>query len=181
MRFGTWKIRSLYRSCSLSTVARELARYKLDLVGVQAVRWGKRGTVRTGDYIFLCGKGNETHQLGAAFFIHHKIVSAVKREEFVSDRTLYIVLRSRLSNIVVLMCMNEMRRKMIIKRQFLWGIRAVFEDFPKYHIKILLGDCNVKVCREDIFKPTVRNESLHQDSNDDGVRIVNFVTEKTSC
>jgi len=31
---------------------------------------------------------------------------------------------------------------------------------------------------EDIFKPTVGNESLHQDSNDDGIRIVNFVTEK---
>jgi len=70
---------------------------------------------------------------------------------------------------------------MMIKRQFLWGIRAVFEDFPKYHIKIMLGDCNVKVCREDIFKPTVGNESLHQCSNDDGVRIVNFVTEKTNC
>jgi len=32
MRFGTWNVRSLYRSGSLSTVATELARYKLDLV-----------------------------------------------------------------------------------------------------------------------------------------------------
>jgi len=102
MRFGTWNVRSLYSSCSLSTVATELARYKLDLVGVQAIRCGKRGTVRTGDYIFLCGKGIETHQLGAGFFVHHKIVSAVKREEFVSDRTLHLVLRGRLSNIFVL-------------------------------------------------------------------------------
>jgi hypothetical protein len=35
MRFGTWNVRSLNRSGSLMTVARELARYKLDLVGVQ--------------------------------------------------------------------------------------------------------------------------------------------------
>jgi hypothetical protein len=32
--------------------ARELARYKLDLVGVQEVRWDKGGTVRAGDYNF---------------------------------------------------------------------------------------------------------------------------------
>jgi hypothetical protein len=32
----------------LTTVARELARYKLDLVGVQGVRWHKGGTVRAG-------------------------------------------------------------------------------------------------------------------------------------
>jgi hypothetical protein len=30
--------------------------------------------------------------------------------------------------------------------------------------------------REDIFKPTIGNGSLHRDSNDNGVRIVNFAT-----
>jgi hypothetical protein len=42
-----------YRSGSLVTEARELARYKLDLVGVQEVRWDKRGTARARDYIFF--------------------------------------------------------------------------------------------------------------------------------
>jgi exonuclease III len=39
MRFGTWNVRSVYRSGSFKTVARELGKYKLDLVGVQEVRW----------------------------------------------------------------------------------------------------------------------------------------------
>jgi len=47
--------------------ARELARYKLDLVGVQEVRWNKEGTVKAGDYSFFYGKGNENHQLGTGF------------------------------------------------------------------------------------------------------------------
>ena len=38
MRFGIWNVRSLYRADSLKAAARELARYKLDLVGVQGVR-----------------------------------------------------------------------------------------------------------------------------------------------
>jgi len=42
-------------------------------------------------------------------------------------------------------------------------------------MKILLGGFNVKG-RENIFKPTIGNESLHQDSNDNGVRIVKFAT-----
>jgi len=45
-------------------------------------------------------------------------------------------------------------------------------------MKILLGNFNAKVGRENIFKPTIGNESLHQDSNDNGVRIVNFATSK---
>ena len=43
-------------------------------------------------------------------------------------------------------------------------------------MKILLGDFNTKLGREDIFKPTVGSENLHQDNNDTGVRIVNFAT-----
>ena len=54
----------------------------------------------------------------------------------------------------------------------------MFDHFPKYHMKILLGDFNAKVGREDIFKPKIGQESLHQDSNDNGVRIVNFATSK---
>jgi len=45
-------------------------------------------------------------------------------------------------------------------------------------MKILLGDFNAKVGRENSFKPTIGNESLHQDSNDNVVRIVNFATSK---
>jgi hypothetical protein len=54
----------------------------------------------------------------------------------------------------------------------------MFDKFPKYYMKILLGDFNAKVGKEDIFKPTIGNESLHKISNDNGVRLVNFVTSK---
>jgi hypothetical protein len=45
-------------------------------------------------------------------------------------------------------------------------------------MKILLGDFNAKVGREDIFKPTIGNESLHEISNDNEHRLVNFVPSK---
>jgi hypothetical protein len=56
MRFGTWDVWILYRSVSLETIARELGKYKLDLVGVQEVRWDKGGTERAEDYKVLVGK-----------------------------------------------------------------------------------------------------------------------------
>ena len=49
MRFGTRNVRSLHRSGSLTAAVRELARYKLDLVSVQEVRWDKGDTVTAGD------------------------------------------------------------------------------------------------------------------------------------
>jgi hypothetical protein len=54
----------------------------------------------------------------------------------------------------------------------------VFDQFPRYYTKMLLGDYNAKVGREDIFKPIIGNESLHEASNDNGVRVVNYATSK---
>jgi hypothetical protein len=50
MRFGTCNIRILYRAGSLRTVAEEVSKYKLDIVGVQEVRWGGGGTEPAGEY-----------------------------------------------------------------------------------------------------------------------------------
>jgi len=68
MTFGIRNIRGLYRSGLLTAAATEMARYKLDFVGVQEVRWGKEGTVRAVDYNCFHGEGNENHQLGTGFW-----------------------------------------------------------------------------------------------------------------
>jgi hypothetical protein len=47
---------------------REQARYKLDLVGVQEVRWEGGGTEPAGEYTFFYGKGKENHELSTVFF-----------------------------------------------------------------------------------------------------------------
>ena len=58
------------------------------------------------------------------------------------------------------------------KDSFYEELEQDINHFPKYHMKILLGDFNAKVERENIFKLTIGNESLHQDSKDSDVRIV---------
>jgi len=55
-------------------------------------------------------------------------------------------------------------------------LEQVFNHFPMYRMKIILGDYNAEVGKENIFKRTIGNESLHQESNDIGVRIMNFAT-----
>jgi len=179
MKLGTWNVRSFYRAGSLKAAARELARYKLDVVGVQEVGWDKEGTVRAGDYNFFYGKRKREPSTGNRFFVHCRLVSAVKRIEFVSDRLSYIVLRGRwLHNVLVNVHAPSEEKSVELKDSFYEELEEVFDHFPKYHMKILLGDFNAKVGRKDIFKPIIGQESLHQDSNDNGVIIVNFATSK---
>ena len=70
MRFGTWNVWSLYRAGSFTAAGKELARYKLDLVGMQEVSWDQGDTVRARSYNFFYGKGNKNHQLGTGFIVY---------------------------------------------------------------------------------------------------------------
>jgi hypothetical protein len=90
MRFGLWNVMSMYRVGCLMTVSRELSRYKLDLVGMQEVTWEGGATEPAGEYTFFYGKENENHELSTGFFVHKRIISAVKRAESISNRMLYI-------------------------------------------------------------------------------------------
>jgi hypothetical protein len=65
-----------------------------------------------------------------------------------------------------------------VKNSFYEELERVFDKFPKCHMKILLGDINAKVGKEDIFKLTIGNESLHKISNDNRVKVINFATSK---
>jgi hypothetical protein len=69
---GTWNVRSLYRSGSLSRAARELSRYKLDIVGVCRLGETKGAQLEQGIMFFIYSiyvyTDNENHQFGTGFF-----------------------------------------------------------------------------------------------------------------
>ena len=91
----------------------------------------------------------------------------------------YTVLRGRWCNIFGLNAHAVRQEKSVdSKDSFYEELEQDADHLPKYHKKILLGDFKEKLGREDIFKLTVGNESLYQDINNNGVRIVNVATSK---
>jgi hypothetical protein len=54
----------------------------------------------------------------------------------------------------------------------------VIDQFPRYDMKILLGNFSAKVCTEDIFKLAIRYDSSHEISKDSGVTAGNVAASK---
>ena len=140
---------------------------------------GQMGHSKRRRLYFFQWKRNSKSSVCNKIFVNQRRASAVKRLEFVSDRVSYIVLRGRWCNIIVLNVHAPSEDKSDdSKDSFYEELEQFFDHFPRY-MKVLLGDFNPKVGRENIFKTTFGNEGLHQDSNDNGVRIANFATSKS--
>jgi hypothetical protein len=90
----------------------------------------------------------------------------------------YIILIGHWCNIVVLNVHAPCEDKSNDVKDSYVELGCVFNQIPRYDMKILLDDFNVKVGREEIFKVTIGNESSHKVSNDSGVKVVNFATSK---
>jgi hypothetical protein len=89
--------------------------------------------------------------------VYTRIISAVKRVEFVSGRLSYIMLRGSCHIIILNIHALTEAKTDDVKNSFYEELEVVFDKFLKYHVKILLEDFNAKVSRDDIFKPTIGN------------------------
>jgi hypothetical protein len=176
MRFGTRNVRRPYRVGYLMTVAKGIPKCKLDLVGVEEVRWDRTNRQI---YIFLWKAEWESWIGYRFFFVHKGIILAIKRVEFVSDRISYIILRGHCCKSIVLNVHAPTEDKIDDKNiSFYEGLDCVLDKFPKYCIKIMLRYLNAKVVRENIFKPATGNDCLHKISNGNGVILAHFATSK---
>lgn len=67
--------------------------------------------------------------------------------------------------------LSKVRGNAVVKRGVvLRGFRFLILSVSEHHVKILFGDFFAKLLKEDIFKPTSENESLHEISNASGFR-----------
>jgi hypothetical protein len=122
----------------------------------------RRDCKSRGVYFFLWQRA-EKSSIGNRIFCTPENSMSNQESGVVRDSMSHIVLRGRWCNIIVLNAHAPTQEKGDdSKDSFYEELEGVFDHSPKYHMKILLGDFNAEVGREDTFQPTIGNESLHR-------------------
>ena len=98
--------------------------------------WDNGGPGKKGIIIFIW-RMKRISSIGKKIFVHHRILSTVKTEQFVRDRMSYIVLRGRWCNIVLNMHAPSEEKSYDSKDSFYEELEQVLEHFPKYRMKII--------------------------------------------
>ena len=61
-----------------------------------------------------------------------------------------------------------------MKDEFYEKLQEIYNRSPARDIKIILGDLNAKVGREVIYRPAIGMHSLHENSHDNGCRLIDL-------
>ena len=51
------------------------------------------------------------------------------------------------------------------------------QKIPKYDIKIVIGDANAKIGKEQRYQHLIRKESKHEETNENGENLIEFAQE----
>jgi hypothetical protein len=65
-----------------------------------------------------------------------------------------------------------------VEKDEFYSLLNVLNDIPANCIQIILVDFNAKIGKENFFRPIIGIHSLHEESNDNGCRLVAFATER---
>ncbi|KAF0753759.1 craniofacial development protein 2-like [Aphis craccivora] len=153
----------------------EINRYSVDIVRLQEIRWPGSGNLKSENMtVFFSGKNNGNTRMGLS-----SVSRLVKKFEPINDRICYIVLTEKTFDTVIVNCYAPTETADCeLKDLFYDDLDRVLENIPRESIKIVVGDFNAQVGWENIIKPIVGKESLHQESNNNGMRLISLCTDK---
>ncbi|KAL4083606.1 hypothetical protein QTP88_028922 [Uroleucon formosanum] len=133
----------------------------MDITAIQEVRW----------------TNSDKHKHGVGFVIKDNVATNIVRFQPISDQICYIELKCKWYNMFLINCYAPTEDKSDdIKNKFYEDLDLVCDTLPIDKPKIILGDFNAKIGKENNYKPTIGSESLHEITNDNGNKLITFAT-----
>ena len=173
---ATWNVLSLYRAGALANLTEQLKKYKVTIAALQEIRWKNSDILKTKDYTIFYS-GNNINTLGTGFAVKNEAVSKVIGFKPENERICSLRLKGKMFNMTLINA-HAPTEEDHVKEKFYDTLEKIYDVTPKYDIKIVLGDFNAKIGKETTFRPTIGKESLHKETNNNGLRLIDFASGK---
>ena len=180
LSFGTWNVRTLYRPGAQRELFEELKRYKIGVAAVQETRWLGNGVRDTKTHTVLySGREKGKRELGVAFVVDRNLKHLIVDFHPVNERICRIRLATKFFNLSIINvhCPTDEKDE-DIKAEFYQLLEKIYDTAPKNDIKLIMGDMNAKIGKEDAYLGTIGRHSLHNESNRNGELLIDFATSR---
>ena len=178
---GFWNVRTMFDAGKLAQVCKEMKRYNLDILGISETRWTSSGrfTSSTGETILYSGREDNQHREGVAIILRKGLASKSLLEwKPINNRLIKIRLQGKQINTTIIQCYsptNESDEE--TKDECYEQLKAEIERAPKHDMKIIMGDLNAKVGKDNsTYERTMGCEGSGE-MNENGEKLLDFCEE----
>jgi exonuclease III len=180
IQFVTWNVRTLFKAGSLKALTQQLQKYEIQITAVQETKWMGNEIWDTKTHtIFQSVKSNRKRECGVAFIVNKEMKKNIPGFTSVSERICRLRVKTRFLNLSVINVHAPTEDKdEAEKDEFYNQLERSYDSAPSNDIKMIIGDLNAKLGKEEIYKGTIGKQSLHTDSNDTGQRIIDFAMSR---
>lgn len=152
--------------------------YNVDILAIQEIRWGTIEIMDLKEYTII-NSGHKENRLGTGFMIKKVLKHTLLAYKNINERLCTIRLKGKFFNISIFSAHAPTEDKTDEEKdKFYDELSREYDNLPSYDVKMVLGDLNAKIGKEPAFRPTIGSHSKHDVTNDNGLRVIDFATEK---
>lgn len=178
LNLATWNVRGINNEGAVKNIIGEIKKYGIDILATQETNIKGEKITSIENYMWFNG-GGEKNKLGTSFFVKADLKSSIVDYRRINDRMSLIRIKGKYRKITIVNIHAPTEEADDEeKQQFYEELEETYEKIPSFDIKIVLGDMNAKVGKEERNVRITGRHSLHEVTNNNGQRVINFAAEK---
>jgi Metal-dependent hydrolase len=150
----------------------------MDVVALQEICWKSRGLIKKPKFnIYYSGNADRQGNRGVGFIVSKKASRSVLGFTPICERICTLQIKDKFHNItfVNVYAPTEDTEDGIVDK-FYETLQSVCDELPKHDAIITLGEFNAKLGKEQIYRDIIGRHSLHEITNNNGFRLVQYAT-----
>ena len=172
---GTWNVLSWFRPGIATHAIKQLQKYKMDITAIQEMRWTGSGSIQMENSLVFWSGEEERHEFGCGFVVNGKLKSAIIDFKPINKRMCSLRLKGKWFNLTLFSTHAPTEEaNEDDKEEFYEILEQQYRTAHRHDVKIILGDFNAKLGKEDHLRAVIGTHSLHDNTNDNGSRLAEF-------
>jgi exonuclease III len=152
MNIGKWNVRSLFWSGAIKVLHNESSKVDSDVVTLQEIKLGS-GIQKFDNFtLFNSGAESKKHEFGHVFYVREAFLKYVRDFKIINERICYFRLKAKWFSCTLIHAHTPTNKKTEeVKAELYNLLQQNINLIANSNIKIILGDFNAKVSKEDIY------------------------------